>query len=397
MTYQKIRQGHKFIDTEPIPSREELMSIIRQESYEMTFVRLDEDYRKHPVYAAINWLYMLTGLFLFCWFCMHANGFGVACAASMLALPVIISPFTKGFTHKHKPILRIVSVIVAFLLLGLTVVSGLSHFGMLSISLPVNFESPIVVAFIIVFIFLSFPFAIMVFLIVNGIAERKCTEEVSATCIGYDCDFVVIRNNGHRRKTIRYTPVYQYYTSEGEQTAVSKATTEDPTILPHIGETRSIWYNPRKHDEIRITEKPSVSWGIVAALAIVIILFAGITFGISSQIEVTPPSSPTQTEDGRTILTDSLLNQQTGSEAWRIALRTVTKVEEQDGKLCVYFEKLSGFALGTAIPAEEKAQYASIKAGDQLYWVQSGTSAMLFSADAYVYDGNKKLVTEQSD
>lgn len=394
MTYQKNKSMHLFIETEPIPSREELISTINQKSYELTYGKMAEDYRRHPVRAAIGIIYVLAAFVLFFLFCIKGNAFGISCSVCMLAALFISSPFTPGYTHKRIGLLRVIAVLSALLLLGITACIGLSQFGLYDIPLPELHDPTLIVWGVLLLVVLFIPFTIMVFLIVNGIAERRCTEEVSATCIGYDCHLIVSRGRHHRRRILRYTPVYRYCTYEGEQTAVSKAATEDPASLPYIGETRSIWYNPRKHDEIRITEKPTVSWGIVAALAIVIILFTGLVVGIASQAEVTPSSSPTQTEDGRTILTDSYLNQIAGSEAWRIALRTVVKVENADGELIIYFEELDGFGTGIAIPKEYKAEYLFVREGHQMYWIQGVQATVVYSTATYVYEGNKTVVTE---
>lgn len=393
MTYQKNQKMHKFIDTEPIPSRQELIDIIKREIFEQTYGELFEDYRKHPVRAILILLYMVCGILLFSFFCARMNGFGVACSVCMLSMPFILSPFTPGFTHKHRTILRIIAVLSAILLLAIAACSGLSHFGITQVLPNFHVDEMLLIPMLITGIILLFPVAILIFLIVNRIAESKCTEETLATCIGYDC-YLHSSRHRHRITRLHYTPVFRYHTYEGEQTAVSKATTKNPAGLPHIGESRTIWYNPQKHDAIRITEKPIISWGMIITLAIVIILFGGIVTAISLNTELPNPSAPAQSEDGRVILSDSNLNKRMESEAWRIALRTVTKVEDQDEKLYIYFEELSTFGGGIAIPPEMKVEYASVKAGDEMYWVQTSDTAVVFSTDTYVYEGNKVVATE---
>lgn len=389
MTYQKDRMYHKFYDTEPLPPRMEIISAIAGAEFE----KVQKNFEKNPVRTVLGIVYMMAVLLIFCVSVSKMQPFGVCCAVCMIAALFIVAPFLPDYEHRNKGLMRGIAAASAIAFLALTVFAALVQFDVVEVS-ALRIPAKIFIPLLLCGIVLAMPIYLFCLLLKQRLQEGRCTREVVATIIGYDCTLI---NGGgkrwHRRPRIAYRSVYRYSTYMGECTSISNAYLKRPEQLPHIGDSVVIYYNPDRPDEIRITEKTLAPWGFIAALGILIVLFAGGMFLLFSQVEFPADSRPSYSENNRTVLDDKYLNKLTGSEAWRIALRTVSEVEDESGQLCIHLEKLATYADGTYIAPQDREIYANTKVGDTVYWVQTSTAGFVFPMDQYVYEGSKTVFT----
>lgn len=203
--------------------------------------------------------------------------------------------------------------------------------------------------------------------------KRRCIEEGSARCVGFEDKEDWAGTEGHRRRFVATAPVYSLYYRGSDYKIYDDIYYEKEEKLPRLGETVNVRFDPENPEDciIRGKQKPMFAQAFVA---VVLMLFAGTFWALSmTDFSFAPPPKT---------LTDKHIADKLETDDFKVAYRTI---KGKEGNV-VFFEEYGG--LSNSVTFSDASDY---KIGEDVIYIEGNSVIYLFDADKNHYKGSHEV------
>lgn len=397
MKYVKL-PGHKY-RTGPIEmSRSDYLRLLRKESRDEVLSSVKNNAKKPKSFV----LSILITVILFgllggaVFFSTQENAYGALYCILGFVLLIVSTIAINGIEQedgKDARYARPICIAVIILILSIIAMIALNQFKIVTFStktvlcLSGAYMGIIGISFIVVSL-ASYRHLIKV-----------CTDDINATCIGYDDMIVNHRNGEHSYTTVDSAAIYEYYYNGTSYTAYTGNYFSSSVKLPPIGMQVTGKVDPEDPYTCIFENEPKGNGAAIIG-GCVFLLFAIILVGVGiyeGKTVYTHPDRIVYDESGRFILTDNYLEKvitgDAGGDAEFLVMER-TLIANED--YIFYFKDAGGVENKIKVYADIDTININAVPGDKYLCVYTADGTVfMYDSTRYVYTGTKNI--ENSD